>query len=77
MNIPALIGVDIREDWNGKMAIVDGKQGLLFVDPDVAAMEKYIEQKKSEEMAREHLKQLKGKPDETVDGKHINLYANI
>ena len=36
MNIPALIGVDIREDWNGKMAIVDGKQGLLFVDPDVA-----------------------------------------
>ena len=77
MNIPALIGVDIREDWNGKMAIVDGKQGLLFVDPDVAAMEKYIEQKKSEEMARELLKQLKGKPDETVDGKHINLYANI
>lgn len=77
MNIPALIGVEIKEEWNGKMAIVDGKQGLFLVDPDAATLEKYFEQKKKEEEARELLQQLKGKPDETVDGRHIHLYANI
>ena len=26
MNIPALIGVEIQEEWNGKMAVVDGRE---------------------------------------------------
>lgn len=77
MNIPALIGVEIKEEWNGKMAIVDGKQGLLIVDPDVATLECYIEEKKKEEEARMLLTQLKGQPDETKDGRKIKLYANI
>ena len=77
MNIPALIGVDIKEEWNGKMAIVDGKKGIFFVDPDVVTLEKYIEEKKKEEEARELLLKLKGQPDETLDGRHIKLYANI
>ncbi|MGN0153156.1 MAG: phosphoenolpyruvate--protein phosphotransferase [Lachnospiraceae bacterium] len=77
MNIPALIGIDIKEEWDGKMAIVDGKQGVFFVDPDVSTLEKYIEEKKKEEEARELLSKLKGQPDETLDGRHIKLYANI
>lgn len=77
MNIPELIGVDIKEEWNGKMAIVDGKKGIFFVDPDVVTLEKYIEEKKKEEEARELLLKLKGQPDETLDGRHIKLYANI
>ncbi|MDD5998807.1 MAG: phosphoenolpyruvate--protein phosphotransferase [Lachnospiraceae bacterium] len=77
MNIPALIGIDIKEEWNGKMAIVDGKTGTFYVDPDVATLEKYLAEKKKEEEARELLSQLKGQPDETVDGRHIHLYANI
>lgn len=77
MNIPALIGVEIQEEWNGKNAIVDGKNGLFIVDPDVATLEKYLEEKKKEEEAAKLLQQLKGQPDETKDGKHIHLYANI
>ncbi|MDE6627354.1 MAG: phosphoenolpyruvate--protein phosphotransferase [Lachnospiraceae bacterium] len=77
MNIPALIGIDIKEEWNGKMAIVDGKKGIFFVDPDVDTLEKYIEEKKKEEEAKELLQMLKGQPDETLDGRHIKLYANI
>lgn len=77
MNIPALIGVDIKEEWNGKNAIVDGKNGIFIVDPDVATLEKYLEEKKKEEEAARLLQQLKGQPDETKDGKHIHLYANI
>lgn len=77
MNIPALIGIDIKEEWNGKMAIVDGKTGTFYVDPDVATLEKFLAEKKKEEEVRELLSQLKGQPDETVDGRHIHLYANI
>ena len=77
MNIPALIGVEISENWNGKMAIVDGKQGILLVDPDVVTLEHYMEERKKDEERRKLLLQLKGRPDETKDGKHIHLYANI
>lgn len=77
MNIPALIGVDIKEEWNGKNAIVDGKNGLFIVDPDVSTLEKYLNAKKKEEEAAQLLLQLKGQPDETKDGRHIKLYANI
>ena len=77
MNIPALIGVEISEEWNGKMAIVDGKQGILLVDPDVVTLEQYMQERKKDEERRKLLMQLKGRPDETKDGKHIHLYANI
>lgn len=77
MNIPALIGVDIKEEWNGKMGIVDGKQGIFFVNPDLQTLEKYMEEKKKEEEARELLSRLRGLPDETIDGRQIKLYANI
>lgn len=77
MNIPALIGVEIQESWNGKMAIVDGKEGVFYVDPDVATLEYYLEEKRKEEQARELLSKLKGQPDVTKDGRKIHLYANI
>lgn len=77
MNIPALIGVEIQEDWHGKMAIVDGKQGKLIVDPDYSTLETYIAIKKKEEEAKALLAELKGQPDVTKDGRKIQLYANI
>ena len=77
MNIPALIGIEIQEDWNKKMAIVDGKQGILIVDPDYSVLEKYMEIKKKEEEARTLLAELKGLPDVTKNGRNIKLYANI
>lgn len=77
MNIPALIGVQIDEAWNGKMAIVDGKHGKLIVDPEYSVLEKYMGEKKKEEEARELLAELKGLPTVTKDGREIKLYANI
>ncbi len=77
MNIPALIGVDIQESWNGQMAIVDGKQGKLIVNPTYSVLESYQGIKKKEEAAKALLLELKGQPDMTKDGHHIKLYANI
>lgn len=77
MNIPALIGVDIRQQWDGCVGIVDGREGLFIVEPDAATLEKYKAEQKKERENLELLQSLKGLPDETKDGRHIELYANI
>ena len=77
MNIPALIGVDIDREWNGKMAVIDGRQGILIVEPDEETLKKYKIEIDKEEESKRLLANLKGLKDETLDGKHIKLYANI
>lgn len=77
MNIPALIGIDIREEWNGKLAVVDGYTGTLYIDPDEETYNRLRAQRDADLKSREVLKGLKGKEDVTLDGKHIRLYANI
>lgn len=77
MNIPALIGVDINEEWNGKPAVVDGYEGVLYIEPDEESCRKLKERKEEDEKARNLLQDLKGKEDVTLDGKKIKLYANI
>ena len=77
MNIPALIEVDIKVEWNGKMAVVDGYTGTFYIDPDEETLKKMQDKKEEDIKARELLQELKGKEDITVDGKHIKLYANI
>ena len=77
MNIPALIGVDIQEAWDGKLAIVDGYEGKLYIEPEKEVLEKFEKKQKEDLEARELLQQLRGKEDITLDGKKIRLYANI
>ncbi len=77
MNIPALIGVPIMPEWNGKMAAIDGYTGTLYIEPDEETLERLKKQKEEDERRRQLQQQLKGKEDVTADGKHIHLYANI
>ena len=77
MNIPALIDIDIQPEWNGKLAIVDGKEGQLIIEPDEETLAFYRRQQQEEQEARALLSELKGQEDITVDGKRIKLYANI
>jgi len=77
MNIPAVIGVDFPEDCDGKKAIVDAYNSKLIIDPDTEEIEKF---KKIQEQDAEKirlLQELKGKDNITLDGKKINVYANI
>lgn len=76
-NIPALIGIDFSEDVNGKMGIVDGYTGKLYIEPDEETMKKYEAKKAEDENKKRLLLELKGKENVTLDGKKINLYANI
>ncbi len=79
MNIPAIIGCDIplTDEMDGRDAIVDGFEGKVYIDPDpeVLAAKKKIVFEEQEKKAL--LEQLKGKDNVTLDGQHINLYANI
>ena len=79
MGIPALIGTDIPldETVNGKQAVVDGMNGIIYVEPDADILEEMQKKKQKEQEKKELLKQLKGKENITLDGKKIMLYANI
>lgn len=79
MNIPALIGVpmQIEEIENGTVAVVDGFQGEVIFEPDSEIRIK-TEQKIQEEQEKQRLlHELKGKENITLDGREINIYANI
>lgn len=77
MNIPALIGVDYSKDIDGHLGIVDGFEGVLYVDPDEETLEKYRRKQDEEKEKLRLLQELKGKPNVTKDGREIKLYANI
>lgn len=79
MSIPAIIGcpVPLSEELNGKLAIVDGNEGKVYVEPDeeiLAAKKKLVLE---EDEKKKLLEELKGKDNVTLDGQKINLYANI
>lgn len=77
MNIPALIEVDIKREWNGKMAVIDGYEGTVTIEPEAKYMKQAEEKLARETGKQELLKSLKGQPTETKDGRRIHLYANI
>ena len=77
MGIPALVGVDIDQKYEGKLAIVDGYEGKCIVDPDSEVLAAYTEKKQQDDEKKKLLQQLRGKENVTKSGKKINLYANI
>jgi phosphotransferase system enzyme I (PtsI) len=77
MNIPALIGVPIDEHWNGKVAIVDGYDGKIIIEPDEDVLEVYEKKRRKDLEQRALLQELKGQENVTKSGQKIKLYANI
>lgn len=77
MNVPALMGIPVDEHLEGRIAIIDGVNAALILDPDEETLEYYQKKKRENKRRRELLQELKGKEDVTLDGKHIRLYANI
>lgn len=77
MNIPALIQVDIKEEWNGKLAIIDGFSGKFIIEPEADVLEEYQKKQAEQQERRRLLAEQKGKPTVTKNGKAIKLFANI
>lgn len=79
MNIPAVIGLGeaLKEEYDGKIAIVDGVDGKVYIDPDEETMVSMKEKQKKDQEQKELLNQLKGKENVTKSGQKVNVYANI
>lgn len=80
MNIPAIIGVGeefLTAIKDGDTAVVNGFTGELIVNPDTATIAAAEKKRAEEQEKKELLQKLKGKENITLDGRKINIYANI
>ena len=79
MGIPALVGVGLPLDENldGKLGIVDGTAGVIYIDPDEETFRRMQKAREEEMEKKELLQTLKGRENVTLDGQSIRLYANI
>jgi len=78
-NIPALVGVpmDLDELQSGMIAVVDGFQGTVVMEPSAQVLEEAEEKIRQEEEKKSLLLKLRGKENVTRDGRKIDIFANI
>lgn len=79
MNIPAIIGVgsQLKDEFDGCEAIIDGYAGDVYINPDHATIQKMREKQEEKERQAALLLELKGRENVTLDGRHIEIFANI
>ena len=79
MNIPAVIGLGeaLRQEYDGKDAVIDGFTGTLYIEPDEETMKEMQEKRAKDLEQKALLETLKGKENVTKSGQKINVYANI
>ena len=76
MNIPALVGVDFADSWDGKLAIIDGHNHCVYVDPTLEVLRTMEDKRQADLRQADLLQALKKKPNVTLDGREINVCAN-
>ena len=79
MSIPALVATNISLDnsLDGKLGIVDGIEGKLYVEPDEETLASLTAKQEEEQEKKKLYQSLKGKENITLDGQKLMLYANI
>ena len=79
MDIPAIVQCDIEllTEYNGKLAVVDGYDGKIYIDPDEDILTSAKKHQEQQMIQKKLLQEYKGKENITLDGKKIEVYANI
>jgi len=79
MNIPAIIGLgeELKEEYDGAYAVIDGFDGKIYIDPDEETLTLMREKQAKDREKKLLLQELKGKGNVTLSGQKINIYANI
>ena len=77
--IPTVVGVGdgIAQIANGDPVILDGETGEILIRPSDEERASYDEKIKKQEELKAHYAELKDKPAITLDGKEVELVANI
>ena len=78
LGIATVVNTDtqIHTDLEGKMAVVDGFTGTVYLDPDEATLAAMQEKQKQAQAERERLENVRGKESVTQDGQKVLIYAN-
>lgn len=79
LKIPAVVNVDkdFKSEYDGKQVIIDSFSGKIYIDPDEKTEKLLIRKKEEIDERNKLLKYLKGKDNVTLDGKRIDIYANL
>ena len=78
MNLPSLIQCkEVSDNWDGKMAILDGYNACVYIEPTADLLDTLTAKMKEDERKRALLQELKGESNTTIDGTTIKVYANI
>jgi phosphotransferase system enzyme I (PtsI) len=79
LDLPAVVGTHNGTDKikDDDILIVDGFHGLVFINPNEKQLEFYNEKIKHLEKIDSALEELKDKHAITIDGREINLMANV
>lgn len=79
LEIPAVVGLEsvTRQIKSGDMLIIDGIQGVIIVNPTPSELTRYKQEQLRHQEFNRGLKKLKDLPCITMDGRRIELAANI
>lgn len=77
--IPSVIGTGeaLKKEYEGKMVIIDGFEGRIYIEPDQTTLSRMQEKKRTALRKTETLERLKGKENVTQSGQKIDVCANI
>lgn len=76
-NIPAVIGVKTNSGWNGQQIIVNGENGIVYLNPTEKTVEMLSAQAAVLQEEENNLKEYIGLHNKTQSGKTIEIYANV
>ena len=79
LGVPAIVGLRNARHYlkDNEEVIIDGRAGHLLANIDDRILRHYRRRQREEKHRVRELKELKGKPAITLDGKAITLHANI
>src|SRR5260221_6964051 len=79
LNIPAIVGLHHARSMTreGELVIVDGREGVLIVNPGARVLEEYQRLRSEIDAERQKLKRLRTARSATMDGVPVELQANI
>lgn len=79
LGIPALVGAGsgIHQIEEGRMLVLDGDAGILYLDPDATTISGYQQKAVAAQQAAEHARAAAQEPATTRDGTHITVLANV
>ena len=79
LNIPSIVALQRARDLinDGELIIVDGSLGVVIVSPSKEILAEYKLRQEQWELEQQKLQRIKSTKAVTMDGIHIELFANI